>query len=449
MSFREYEIKHKPLFASMKRAKTALLKAKNEPLTIPDFFSYLEERYGELSEHIEYVTFYDYTNLIDNVKYHIAYIYTAPSLMLRDLLFDEREDITKDTGWYPMVSGSRANFTTIKIEESYRFWKIVKHKPPYVHLGKPLSLRNVATDISSTAILFKCENGNILFDTGFGVDEDVIDSINFVFLSHFHRDHSGGVFELLRIRNIPIILSSITLEYLLNLKGIEPIERQRLLNNAVLIESIKDRSYIKNTISFFDSYHCPGSYGLKYMHYDDVVVYPGDMCLANGFFNFHEEIKRVICNSSRKRVALITDCALVPRGDFAITDESFEIVANRVFEAEQHSVFISRSPESLFNIYIRMFKLSIDKHSNWLFVVNEELYYILRSSLRTWLLPEYEGDLFIKHIIKGSRVNFAETQRLYTISNVEQFSGNKEKRIVFLLTMNDLEKLSNSLVRKK
>ena len=59
MSFREYEIRNKPLFASMKRAREALLKPHNNTCSVDDFFAYLENNYATEKDFIEFVTFYD------------------------------------------------------------------------------------------------------------------------------------------------------------------------------------------------------------------------------------------------------------------------------------------------------------------------------------------------------------------------------------------------------
>ena len=126
-----------------------------------------------------------------------------------------------------MISGKRANFTLLKNSKSY--WSVLKHKPPYVHLGKPVALKNVACDISSTAILLKCERGGILLDTGFEVEKSVANEVSFIFLSHFHRDHTGGLFSFLRHREVPVVLSDITLDYLLRVKESEESDRERFL----------------------------------------------------------------------------------------------------------------------------------------------------------------------------------------------------------------------------
>ena len=72
--------------------------------------------------------------------------------------------------------------------------------------------------------------------------------------------------------------------------------------------------------------------------------------------------------------------------------------------------------------------MAIDEHKDWLFIVNDELFYLLRNVLRNWLLPEYKGDPFVEHVIGKSGINYAETQRLYPISAIEQFKGYNEKR---------------------
>lgn len=443
MSFGEFEIKNKPLFASMKRVKSAYLKNFANACSIMKFFSYLEKLYGNASECIEYITFYDYINRCDNIHYHIAYIYTAPSLKMRDLLFEDREMIIADTGWYPMVSGSRANFTTIKTLEIYSYWNIASHSPPYVHLGKPLSINNVACDISSTALLLRCEKGNILFDTGFGVDPQVIDDVNFIFLSHFHQDHSGGVFSFLKVKEVPLVLSGITLEYLLNLKNVDGDDKRRLLKNAVLIEGIKNRPYISSTLEFFYSYHCPGAYGVKYQYYDNIIIYPGDVCLVNGFFDFSKEFDVTI--SDRHTTSVIIDCALIRRNSLVAADMDFSAVINRIQLTAEGQLFVSRGIEVLFNVYIRLFKESIDRHMDCIFLINDELYCLLKTVLRTWLLPDFTRDPYIKHVIARSRINYSESQRLYPLSAIEQFVGYHKRRLMVLASVEDLQIINKSI----
>ena len=438
MSFREYEMKKKPLFASMHRAKDALSKKRCPPCSIKTFFDYLENRYGADVQSVEYVSFYDYLNYQDNFKYNIAYIYTEPSLKVRDSIFEDREEITAATGWYPMVSGKRACFTKLKNSKSHDYYGLLKNKMPYVHLGKPLSIKSVAIDISSTAMLLKCERGNILLDTGFGIEPEVVGSIDFIFVSHFHKDHTGGLYSFLQAKEVPVVMSGITLEYLINLTSVPQEDKERLVRNVALIERLRKNPLISNTIEFFDSFHCPGAYGMKYKFNDECLIYPGDMCLSNGFYDYSTEFNLICQSNHAGKTTVITDCALVPKGDFAITDENFELISSKVKTAEHNQVFLSRSCEILFNVYIRLFKLAVQAHKQWLFVVSDELFDLLQNTLRTWLLPQYDGDPFIKHVIGKSRANYAETQKLYSVSNVAQFAGYTDKKVIFLLIMDDL-----------
>ena len=443
MAFREFEIKHKPLFASMHKAKVALTKKLCTPCEVSSFFDYIENKYGLNAQSIEYITFYDYYHYQEKMQYNIAYIYTLPSLSIRDMLFEDREEITMKTGWYPMVSGKRAEFTKLKKSVTHDFYKLLKHKPPYVHLGKPLSLRSVAEDASSTAMLLKCAKGNILLDTGFGVEKTVIDQVDFIFISHFHKDHTGGLYSFLKQKEVPVIVSDITLDYLLNLPDIEQTEKEMLVRNAVLVDRMRNNASINCTIDFFDSFHCPGAFGIRYMFENECIIYPGDMCLINGFYDYSSDFASICQNHLAEKTTIIMDCALIPRGDFATTDDNFEIIASRVETSQHNQVFACRSCETLFNIYIRLFKLAVQQHKQWLFVVNDELFELLQNTLRTWLLPQYSGDPFIKHVIGKSKSNYAETQRLYNISSINQFSNYSAKKVIYLLTPDDLHRIKN------
>ena len=84
---------------------------------------------------------------------------------------------------------------------------------------------------------------------------------------------------------------------------------------------------------------------------------PGDMCLSNGFYDYSNDFETICNNSFNWKTSIITDCALVPRGDFAITDEDFNIIESKVIESQQNQTFMSRSCEMLFNVYIRLFKI--------------------------------------------------------------------------------------------
>lgn len=441
MSFREYEIKKKPLLVSLKRARSALFNnGVPSCCSINSFFNYLEIHYADCVDYIEFITFYDFVLREDKRRYTIAYIYTKPNLYTRDKLFDERETITLETGWYPMVSGSRANLTKI---EHTTYWEIHKHKAPYVHLGKPLGISNVACDIASTALLLRCEKGCILLDTGFDVEPEAIKQVTFIFVSHFHGDHTRGLFGFLRQREVPVIMSGITLSYLLNIENLGSEDKERLIRNTVLIERYVNSIPINRTLEFFESYHCPGAYGVKYKYYDCCVIYPGDFCLENGFYNYKEQFQSLI--GSRRKEYVLMDCALIPAGDFSITDNRFNEIVKEVFASTRNQVFLSRNTELLFNAYIKLFRLASDNHQSWRFIVSDELFGLLQSTLRTRFLRQYNEDPYIKHVIAKTGINYAESHKLFPVAGVEQFAGYSDNRLILFLSTKDLEKIHGLL----
>lgn len=368
-----------------------------------------------------------------------------PSLEFRDAFFKEREKITHDTGWYPYITGSRANFTHFTAEKSYKYWKIEKNKIPYVHLGKPLSIKNVASDFSATAMLLQCEKGNVLLDTGFGIEEQCIEMIDFIFISHFQYDHTGGVIQILQKKDIPVIMSSITLDYMLNLDLICEEDKKRLLKNAVIADSLNDRSYIVTTLEFFDNYHCPGAIGIKYKFNDFDIIYAGDICLKNGFYDYRTDFDKIIANNNRKKYVFL-DAALVKKSELSTGEENYSDLSDEIFNSVDNEkiLFVSKGTEMLFNIYIKLFAQSVlcSKETN--FVVSDELYKILKNVLRSWFISKYRNDPFIKNTLSSGRANFAETRRLYPLSKSKEFI--EKNNVIFILSLNDMEDMSEKEV---
>lgn len=445
MIFCDYETTDRKLFMSLKRAKSMLSMEHNNACYIESFFDYLYNNYDYIRDYIDFITFYefDYKEKDETFKYNIAYIYTKPSLEFRDAFFGEREIITKETGWYPYITGARANFTHLTAEKSYKYWKIKKTKPPYVHLGRPLSIKNVASDYAATAMLLKCEKGNILLDTGFGIEEECVETIDYIFISHFHYDHTGGLVNILKKKDIPVIMSSLTLNYMLDLDSIKDEDKKRILKNVIMSDFMNDRPYIFSTLEFFDSYHCPGSVGVMYKYRDTIVVYAGDICLENGFYCY-KDIFSGIVEKYYKNKYIILDSALVMKSDLSIGEDKFEDVSESLFDEikDNNALFISNGTEMLFNIYIKLFAKSVLCSKETKFVVSDDLYKLLKNVLRSWLLSKYRNDPFIKYTLASGRANFAETRRLYPMSKGEQFLGMQD--VVYILSLKDVEKLENT-----
>ena len=346
-----YEIKPKgtPFFGATSNAKAALERNRLELIKPFAFCDYLSEKYAD-DEAIEYISFYDFSHTNrNNFHFTIAVIYTKPDRSARDRLFIDREKITKETGWYPLITGSRANYTSQYMDISV--YQRIKARKFNIHIGSPISIKNIAIDPSSTALYLKGSKGAILLDTGFGIDSKYVDLIDSVFLSHFHKDHSGGLLDILRKRNIPILMSMLTLEQLLCFCKNES-DRNLIINNSFIVDTNRNTSSStsESSCEFIQVYHCPGSTGLLYKHGQIVVIYPGDLCLENAFYIYSSELLSVIKKYREQGciIHVLLDSSVAYKLDSGQPfEESQEIIIDR---SKKNICIIGSGPETLTTI---------------------------------------------------------------------------------------------------
>ena len=123
-----YEHINKPYFASLKNAFSSLNNTTADLYNYEEFLEFIEKCYPKEAENIELVRFYDFTWTFDkkygdNFRFHLSVIYIKPCGKTRDTLFSNRDKITKYTGWYPYIVGSRANVTKTKHKEFIETYK--------------------------------------------------------------------------------------------------------------------------------------------------------------------------------------------------------------------------------------------------------------------------------------------------------------------------------------
>lgn len=105
-----YEKVSKPYFGPRSMARRALSKTKGHSLTEEEFLDYLADRHPAAYDKLEWVRFhqFEWKGSEPKTTYRLAIISSAPDPVVRDFLFAFREEITTQTGWYPLVQGSRA-----------------------------------------------------------------------------------------------------------------------------------------------------------------------------------------------------------------------------------------------------------------------------------------------------------------------------------------------------
>lgn len=444
MNFRgylEYEIVHKPFFGTKKRAEELLRKVEIEPCDVEEFIAHLQKTYPKYFAMIEFIRFYDFDfqNPQNHFHFRIAMIFTKPNETIRTILYDDGEAITLLTGWYPFVTGSRARIERlnyIKLRAKYGI-----KRPPIgkLEFGEPQEVINISSVSTASATLLKCSNGCILFDTGFGIKQEYNESIDLICISHFHHDHTGGLMNLLRVHQIPVFLSEITLDYILQLMTSDK-DVQTILSCAITLEELKYNHIFRKHIDYFQVFHAPGSFAFVYkFHLETSVVYLGDICFKNAFFNGMEECISTINKIDTQQKVIICDAALVGKKDDSIGDDTPKDIIDTIESTikKRNTIFISPNAETLVYSYLLFFEWAIkNKNTKVKVVVSDNIYKLLKILWRPLVYRDCLKDLFIDKIFK-SEANFAETYRLYSISNIDTMDN--FQNTVFFLTAYDME----------
>lgn len=427
-------IEGKPFFGPTRRARQALQAVTIPPCPQADFFHHVRVTMPAVYANIEWVRFWRFMRQDhDCFDYRIAVVFLRPVPAVREELFLKREEVTLATGWYPLVTGSRARVPRTTLA---RF--MGKDLPLKVDIGKLESVVNMSAEPTGQSILLKGQLGSILLDTGFGVRWAEIDQLRAVFVSHFHRDHSGGLWELIRSLGVPVLMSRASLAQLALLAP--PQMKNSLVGRVYLTEG---QSY-PESLSFFPTFHCPGSEALVYTGAGTTLVYLGDCCLGNGFLHFLPRLLSQLQKILTPRKWLILDGALVGKAFGSVVNEenSPELVLQKMVEGVQtrNVLFLSDSPELLVYAYLRAFHLTRatpgDSHIK--LFINARTYELCRH---LWgdVLARRIKDPVVSSLFGGSLSDFIESHRVYPLSALRLCS--ERENVVAFVTLRDVLRL--------
>jgi hypothetical protein len=447
----QYEKISSPWHGPIKRARQALLSSSIEPFTPDDYLDFILKNHPKIYACLEWVQFYRFlpgqrfsSNLRDDFEYRLAVTYLKPEPDARYALFMSGEVITNRTGWYPLVMGSKA-LLTIPAKYFSRETNVQERSigPEDVEIGEIKQIRDVSGTLGGTAVLLIGTNGELLFDTGFNVFTDELDDLKAVCISHFHKDHSGGIWEIFDEHDFPLYLSEPTLRYLWQKKDKDPAARKRLLQSSRLVENEVNRPTMHNGLNFFPVFHAPGSYGFIYKDpFGKCMIYPGDLCLKNGFLDQRETIYQTINNIPVPQKWVMVDAVMLQSSDRDIsTEDQPPVVIQDVITAVQkrNVTFISQSPETLIYSLILTYLSTQKKQEtrNIKLVLNNTLYEVCQSLLGPMLFHDYTHiDPFVYSVMKKAVKNFVESFRVYPISAISRLS--EEEKIIIFVTPPDI-----------
>lgn len=207
----------------------------------------------------------------------------------RDGLFAAAPDVVRNTGWYPMVTGSYMYLQKRWIENTIKQVLPTEETASQLELGQFLSLSSVLPGNMGTSFYLKTSECGVLLDCGLKWSVDVNDKLNdrcLMILSHSHSDHCGGLIDAYRqLRPQAVFMSPVTLR-LLGAKLVSEGKGQdfkEIASHTILLAFNESFTFHDgSTISFLDANHMPGAVMVIVRTSDNVrLFYSGDCCVDN------------------------------------------------------------------------------------------------------------------------------------------------------------------------
>lgn len=365
--FISYEICEHPYSGPRRKAIKALRQRTIKPVLAIDFMYYLKHKYRQHLKSIEWIRFHRFVE--DKISYAVAILNIAPSLESRTQLYEDRELITRETGWYPLIMGSKARIHLPLIDRA-SIWDNMEHLK-LTSFGNVSSMRE-SSQRSGNSFKIIFQHANLLLDVGFDCSSLFDESTKCIFLSHFHQDHSGGLERVLTSeRHVPILLSIQTFNTLWRI--FESLKKkdlqEKLLRRALIVapnENIKIRDGC--SLSFIETYHCPGSIGISITDpINKSIIYLGDLCLRNGFLDYRPTVKKLLCDANEKSEHTICflDSTFINKkyDNIPYTQTPKEILELIKSGREIPNIwFISRQPETLIYLFLFFFRETRQKY---------------------------------------------------------------------------------------
>lgn len=436
-----YEITDKPFWGPKRYAIAALKEFSGNPISNEEYCEYLKENYPKHFLNIEWIRFHDYNDRSFpknkfSGRMRLAIFNTSAHVKSRDIFFNERNKITKETGWYPLIMGSRCRFWNYRIKSINQI--TIKS------IGKILNFTPISNS-SRDGISFELKGSKGKYLLDFGFNGNVSQQYDCHFLSHTHSDHSGGINNVVsnNRNDAPIISSKTGASFLIH--KLRNTNTENICHTGFNTKIILDDGF---EIEFIRVFHNQGSIGFRFTDpFGTSVYYFGDVCLRNGFSDYRNQLKEFIVNTKTKKNVIIFDGAMIGRKLFIDKEDTPEKILNEfaLNSETRNLIFFSNQPENSIYSFLKVYRITqqIKELKSLKLLVSTSLMPTLRHLIEPIIFnfDDYKDPVF-RTLFGSHKSNPVESHRLYPLTNDTLNQVAENERIVIFSGINDIRRIS-------
>lgn len=253
--------------------------------------------YPQYLHAIEKIKFYRVSDEGSRSTLHFFLVWCNFSVEAREELFADSEKITAATGWYPVITGHRIfhhqRHLLDIVDHGLRKAMSISDIEKLPGLGDLVEIVNFSTG-TGTSILLKTTTYDLVLDTGMPDDSLRFDELRpqarkWLFVSHSHIDHTGGMHTFVNNKKYVIAISPISLELFLNaIAGFHDIDTYLPKDFFYRVAPMWYRSVYRfaddSSVQTIPTYHFPGSMGYLFTFSNgETLFYSGDLNVSASY----------------------------------------------------------------------------------------------------------------------------------------------------------------------
>jgi hypothetical protein len=254
-------------------------------------------KYPQYLDAIEKIKFYRIIDEASKAPLHFFIIWCNYSMEVREELYAKRDLITGTTGWYPVITRHRVfhhNRTLLDLIDNGLKKSMNKSAIERLPgLGNLLEITNFSEG-SGTSILLKTTSYDLILDAGMTGDELKFGQLRpqtrkWLFISHSHKDHTGGMDPFLKGKQYMIAINPISFELFLNaIEDLHDLDTYLPKDLFYRLAPMWYRSVYKfndgSSIQTIPTYHFPGSIGYLFTFSNgETLFYSGDLNISASY----------------------------------------------------------------------------------------------------------------------------------------------------------------------